>query len=513
MSDLVSEYANKAYRNNEKYTHVALAYIQSYMKHLNKKMEGKDDAIRAVMAGTNTVGMQVLSRLQGVGLTDSVMSVYVYCKDEGFRYIAKQFEAAIELAILKPEKFLFGLHGFYNNLASKLRKDSASMMTFMQFLGRFMELRYRKSDGSNINPNVVLAYTDLLLQSLDYLRPNKYDRATTVCGVTVSGEPILTENPFPWVNLAEWDHAIGLLSYEPCCDFDDLSIYRRYGFPDSTSMAAIKDHFRMTRIFQNSCAILIPFINEYTYDIVPQGMQTGRFYRWGLMHFDVDAELLEAKLSSERRRTLPVNGVRVDFEDETLQITSLLMKEIFLDNTIYLLYKLTTAEGEYSGFFRPRDSFFSSSAMETEENMHSLFRCIVEYFYASAVLDGDYTDENCCAVFRNFIFPISAKSHMLEGPLRDVYHNASSSHVAETPASCVPSLASINGTIIKVDDASQISEADKKYANSLGFSLAKNEVYRPSEISTVFSLRDYTPPVDENAGLQYSGKEGWLQDD
>jgi len=78
MSDPLSEYAKKAYRNNNASAEIAASYIMKYMKHLDKKMEGKDDAIRAVMAGTNTVGMQVLSRLHDVDLTDSVLSVYVF---------------------------------------------------------------------------------------------------------------------------------------------------------------------------------------------------------------------------------------------------------------------------------------------------------------------------------------------------------------------------------------------------------------------------------------------------
>lgn len=513
MSDPVTEYAKKAYRNNDAASEVSASYIKKYMKHLDKKMAGKDDATRALMAGTNTTGLKTLSCLHGVDLTETVLSVYVYCKNEGYRYISKQFEAAIELAILKPEKFLYGLHGFFNNLASKLRNDPTSMLAFMQFLGRFMELRYRKYDGSNINPNVILVYTDLMLQFLDYLRPRKYDRETSVCGVTVSGEQILITNPFPWVNLAEWEHVSHALYDAPNYDYHDLTIYRRYGFPDTSSMAAIKDHFRKTRIFQNTCAILCPFINEYTYDIVPRGIQSGQFYRWSLMESGIDAQTLESKLASERRCTLPTNGVLVEFEDETLQLDTLILKEIFLDNTIYLLYKLSTSEGEYAGYFRPSDSFFYSVAMETEESIHHFFRDIVEYFYAVAVLGGEYTDANCPSFFRNFIFHISAKSHKLDGPLRDVYHTNPGSCEDGSATLGAQALNSINGTIIRADSGTQITESERQYAKALGFALAYNEVYRAPAIPTFFSLRDYTPPVDGNIEWQYSGQEGWLQDE
>ena len=513
MSDPVTEYAKKTYQNNNTASEVSASYITKDMKHLDKKMSGRDDATRALMAGTYTAGLKVLSCLHGVDLTETVLSVYVYCKNEGYRYISKQFEAAIELAILKPEKFLYGLHGFFNTLASKIRNDPTSRQAFIQFLGRFMELRYRKCDDSNINPNVILVYTDLLLQFLDYLRPRKYDRDTSVCGITISGEQILIPNPFPWVNLAEWEHVSQSLLDAPNYDFYDLSVYRRYGFPDTSSMAAIKDHFRKTRIFQNTCAILCPFINEYTYDILPCGIQNGQLHRWSLMESGVDSQTIEAKLASERRCTLPANGMLVDFEDETLQLKTLLLKEILLDNTIYLLYKLSTSEGEYAGYFRPSDSFFYSVALEASEEIHHFFRDIVEYFYAVAVLGGEYTDENCTSLFRNFIFRISAKSHKMEGPLRDVYHVEPDSCMDGAATTGTQAIDSINGTIIKVGPDANITDSERQYAKALGFALAYDEVYRAPAIPTFFSLRDYTPSIDENAESQYSGQEGWLQDE
>lgn len=68
-------------------------------------MEDKDNDTRALMAEAFSVAVQVLARFDGIEPHEVVASVYVFCKDEKYKFISRYFESCVESAALTPDAF------------------------------------------------------------------------------------------------------------------------------------------------------------------------------------------------------------------------------------------------------------------------------------------------------------------------------------------------------------------------------------------------------------------------
>ena len=71
---------------------------------------------------------------------------------------------------------------------------------FFEFYYSCVKLRIRNED-EKIDATVSTAYQNLLIQQLEYLRPNKFDFRTFVAGRKTTGEIIVREDPFPTFDL------------------------------------------------------------------------------------------------------------------------------------------------------------------------------------------------------------------------------------------------------------------------------------------------------------------------
>ena len=100
---------------------------------------------------------------------------------------------------------------------------------------------------------------------------------------------------------------------------------------------------------------------------------------------DVDYD----KILDKRRRTIPTNGLRINFSDGFLR--EILFKEIYKSDQVILLYKLTTKYGELSGAYRTKSKVFFSAFYQTEEKegklLHDTIRNLILWFYAAYTCD------------------------------------------------------------------------------------------------------------------------------
>jgi len=79
----------------------------------------------------------------------------------------------------------------------------------------------------------------------------------------------------------------------------------------------------------------------------------------------VDLETLKVDLK-RRKRTLPTNGVRVTFSGTEI-ISELLLKEILYDNSIYMLYRISTANGDLCKVPAESGGVYAYSPMGTKQ--------------------------------------------------------------------------------------------------------------------------------------------------
>ena len=465
--------------------------MRKYVPILNKKMADKSLDIRTIMAKTNATGFLVLDRLQDVPFYELAVSVYMYCRDNRFVPIAKEFEKLVEWAGINPDRFMQGLHSFFNLMAAKVKKDEL-LTEYFQFIGFFARLRYTKF-YSGINPNVILAYTDLIINSLEYLRPSKFDLKSTVVGLMTNGEVMTALNPFPYDEISGWEGLVDSISGKEK-NHSIADRYAKYGNYEVQTNEDAQRRGRMSRLSEGVKIALLPYINEYTFDIYPTSLFDGDMQMLRLLNCSqVDLPDLESKLS-RRRRTLPTNGVHIEFQDPSEQLKSLLLKEIVCEDSVYLLYKLSLENGDLSGYYDTAENFFFSVTIESDKELEPIglaLKSVILFCYATNVLDDDlYTDDKFKENFRNFIFPIEAKSFGRGGALKNTYDSNGGDNSRRLNPKYEEQTTAVNGYIRKLPAGATASEEALERAMRLGYLLAPDETYVSPFIKSVFVLKD-----------------------
>lgn len=118
--------------------------IPQYLPHYAKMMEDKDIDTRALMAEAFSVAVQVLARFDGIEPHEVVASVYVFCKDEKYKFISRYFESCVESAALTPDAFAKGLHKWCNALAAKIKNTEGGLKAFADLRAFIAACRHRK---------------------------------------------------------------------------------------------------------------------------------------------------------------------------------------------------------------------------------------------------------------------------------------------------------------------------------------------------------------------------------
>lgn len=463
----------------------ASKYILGTIKPMAKKIAEKDTASQAMMAHTYSIALQVVSRLDGIPFYEIAMGVFVYCKDEACRFISKDFEAAIELAGAAPEKFILTLHKFYNNISAKLRKP-AMLIAFAQFVHTFMRLRYTKS-GKGINPNIILAYTDLILNTLYYLHPNKLDYSVDVVGISIDGRPLTVETPYGLVPLCEFRYIVAKMAGNK---ISAEEIFAKEGI--QLPKGGVEEIYRRVRLRENISGNLLPFLNEYTFDIYPTNWPR-ELNELFLVKVDVDIADVKAKLK-KRRRPLPSNGVKVEFDDPAEIFKHLIIKEIVMYDQVYMLYRLVTDIGDFSGYFATESGFFYCLNEQKSDEIINVIAGTVLYFYAGATLDEGYEPENFKNIAYNLFWAIDAHCYGVGGPLRNAYDKQpSQSGVRKADARFAQKDVLINAAIRQLPAGQKASQQAIENARRLGYTLAPGETFVMPFIKRVFYLKDDEP--------------------
>lgn len=129
-----------------------------YRKRMYNKRAGKPRVTQILMERTFNSALLVLGALDGIEWNDLLFYTYYTCMDLPFREIITMYESQLELAGIDEEKFLFGLHKFYENMARKLKKEE-KLYEFGQFIGAMMQLQYEKR--AKVGDDIIDAYFNL----------------------------------------------------------------------------------------------------------------------------------------------------------------------------------------------------------------------------------------------------------------------------------------------------------------------------------------------------------------
>lgn len=489
--------------------------IKKYINHCAKMMEGKDIETRALMAEAFADAVQILARFENLPQHELIASVYVFCRDEQYQFISKRFEACIETAILAPDEFVHGLHKWCNAMAAKLKNTPGGLKAFAEFASLYRRLSTEKAGIEKIDQHVVWAYIDLICLMLNYIRPNKFDSAKAICGVTTDGKPLTIHNPYALDAMPSFEFkaiSCGVKGYKDIPlnvkDFSLGYVFRKYGFYNvETSQDANLLNMQM-RYFQDLRLALLPYINEYTYDIMPEHMFTCILKNFHLLTVDgLDVKALREKLRTSRRRTLPSNGITVTFDDPTVCLKALRLKEMVINDEVIMLYKLSfDTEGDICGYYNTNMDYIYSPNETMNTRATQFIDALIFYFYAVAVLDDEaYCDAKTQDYFQNFIYPIKASSFGRGGKLLKTYPPLMGTADAEGPRHNTEKYEAkdkaINGYIRKLPKGQSASEEARAKAKKMGYDLKSDETYVSPFFRTTFYLKQDEPSdtKDNNA--------------
>ena len=311
-----------------------------WWRRIYKNSKGKSLPMTLLQIRTLSTAVEAIEWVSEIPFEKLSMSLYFYCQDVGMKEFTRAYESQMELASANPEKFALGLHKFYSEMARKIQKEDLYDLYF-EFYFRCVKLNLR-NENEKINETVTTAYQNLLIQQLEYLRPDKYDLKTFVAGRKTTGELIVRNDPFPNfdVPIFRFRSEIEQGRRFPDAEKRLYELYREAGYEiyNETDQRHV---VAMDKIHTTTCCTLLPFINEFTYDILPQTIYNANSDIIHKLLPDMPNAELKEDLKN-RRRTLPTNGAKVKFRGTPI-LQELLLKEILYDGSIYMLYRLGTA--------------------------------------------------------------------------------------------------------------------------------------------------------------------------
>ena len=95
-----------------------------YRKRIDKKKASKPLPVQILMERTFGSAVAVLAMIDNITWEKLTFELYYICNDLEFKQYIRLYDSQLELAALDQEKFIFGLHKFYNNISRELKEEN-----------------------------------------------------------------------------------------------------------------------------------------------------------------------------------------------------------------------------------------------------------------------------------------------------------------------------------------------------------------------------------------------------
>lgn len=422
--------------------------------------------------------ISVVNKIKDVPFDELTLSLYVACKDTGFDNLAHKFESMIELASANKERFVDKLFKLLDD-ASKYIIANNLQRQFFQFVRYFMHVQYQAKTRNEFM--VLTAYQDLVLETIEMLKPNRYALNDILAGYTNDGEPIIIKDYFLNLDLPAYEinlatkniiRANKKLSTEYLVELISKA-YEKYGYENICSPDDIDALNGRARAYYNNISSLSSYINENTVDILPS-----RPFESGKHVADIPRRTKEIDLEQmirRRKKMLPSSGLKIEISNSK-SYCGILLKEVFENDAIVLLFKLETILGDISGYYNTKTGenysiFFSmgSGFIETHERIMD-FALWAYASYTSTYPDVVPTAENYLKYF-NDIHNVELK-YITRNVLA---YGTRSGHI--DTAKYESKQNNIAGYVRRLPDGQHASEKSISIAESLGLFLSDGETY------------------------------------
>lgn len=366
---------------------MSFKYTDKYYPRFIRRTESKPAPMRLIMERTFHSAMWVLETIDGVEINELDSAANLFAASLKNREFAFLYKSQLEIAWSDADKFVFGLHSFYNNLAGKIKKERKER-DIADFISEVM--RYQVTSSASAYNKAVTAYINMMLQTLEYLRPDKFAFDKSIYGVGEDGKFLLGPCPFPYsdIPLIKSNRAMLKLNEKPnpvTILADIIKECHAQGI-EIESMEDFERFEQAQRIHVTTIASMLSLITPDTYDILPQKSYCAEGDPISDMVIPIKVDLLAQHLK-EKDLKISKSGVTFFFADPECLLEFLLVKEIVRNGASYILYRLNTKFGDVSGYYDIEDEYFYSIFAESEDKYrYDVVRALVLSLYASLVL-------------------------------------------------------------------------------------------------------------------------------
>ena len=494
-----------------------------YARWFDRKSASMPGPMKILQRRTLGTALQVIENVYDIPFEKMTTANYFFCKDIRTEKFTRLYESQIDLAGMAPDDFVRGLHKFFN-YAGRMILEEGLQREFAEFLSlSFMvsdEIRANEGSQSE-RSRVSTAYVCLLLQQTQYMKSEKFYFDRCVCGISSSGEYLEIPDIYPLSDVysaAADDRAMKLMQQGKPVDPIALVAeeYGKHGIK-ITSLQDLEHLQNIDKTFVSTMGVMMPYINEYTYDILPQPEEAFQCnvlpYYYIKFNEQYDIPTLRDMLN-RRARTLSANGVKIsikDSENDFFAWKDILMKETFHSDAIVMLYKLCTVTGCFCGFYNTKTQEFYSplqSGQDVDGQLLESVERLVLFLYASAVTRQGVEMLQNISKYTYFdiegrfaIDAFEAEIFYMGGKLRSAYGKEESTKYRPTGPRAgneekyEAKTSAIQGFIRKVGEGRTPSPEAIERAEALGFDLAPDETYVQPFLRTSWKLK--RKPVDE----------------
>lgn len=337
---------------------------------------------------TKGTAIEILRLIKTISLSDLLAHIYMHSEDSFATEMIKQYETQLVLAHEKPDTFVRNLHSFYLTMASLIKKRDGykAFFSFCYFV--FTSLSAKQYNDEKITPayhTALNCYYDIILQQMNYL----VSHPKMVYGLRSNHTLLVKDEPYPYLDIAIMEL---FESSDAKTQTNAMKNMRRHGLHIYTEHDFLR-HQANDQLITNMTLVMAPLLNENTEQINPH-----HYYPLSegirLLAPVVNTSLYK-KWLLEKQYFLPTNGLRAKYNDSA-DIKEIYYQEIWVDNRIVLLYKVTTERGEFSGFYDTELAFFFSPWEDSRNGVE--FHLFIENFvletYCLLTIDSDrlFTD-------------------------------------------------------------------------------------------------------------------------
>jgi hypothetical protein len=308
---------------------------------------------------TDGTAMMVLDLIKGLELTSMMSDIFMYTEDNVAKELIKRYELQLVGAFEDSEGFKKNLHAFYRDTASYIKKNKLykEFYSFCYFVFSTLSVKRleRKTDQSY--RDALNCYYNILFQQMNYFVPHP----KIAYGLDTNGKLLLRQEPFP--NL---DVIIMNAYHNDKKNFTRENLYKKFqrnGY-NIHSESDFQWYHSNDQLITNMTLVMSYFINENTLQINPKEhymVAEGINLLKDKAKTDIYKSLLR-----EKRYFLPKKGLIGRYE-HFKDIKEIFFQEVFTENRIVLLYKVTATNGkEFSGFYDNKLELFYSPWESTD---------------------------------------------------------------------------------------------------------------------------------------------------